>query len=384
MYDKDPVRARPPAHLEGWFAEETTVPLPQYIDAETDRWIERHIPRSIGQENPIDIPALHCEVQEQANPLRTPAAPVHRWMVNETADATTIPSRRSGRVRTLAAIPCFNEEVAIGSIVLMARLHADEVLVVDDGCTDSTAKVARDAGATVISHGAQMGKGRGIKSALRYAVDQNYDCLVFMDGDGQHNPGEIPLLTEPILADTADLVIGFRTFDQMPFYRRFGRAVLDIVSSNGYSITDSQCGFRALNRRTMEAMLDTLKKDDFSTESEMLRAAQEKRLRVGETPINCKYGGFDTSTKNPVSHGIEVLGSIFWLTVEKKPLLHIGLPGLAAVLAGMFLLLQFLREFSETGLVQIGQGMLVSLLLIPGTVALMVGLMLALIARLRE
>ncbi|MDD3934165.1 MAG: glycosyltransferase family 2 protein, partial [Methanoculleus sp.] len=269
-------------------------------------------------------------------------------MVNETADATTIPSRRSGRVRTLAAIPCFNEEVAIGSIVLMARLHADEVLVVDDGCTDGTAKVARDAGATVISHGAQMGKGRGIKSALRYAVDQNYDCLVFMDGDGQHNPGEIPLLTEPILADTADLVIGFRTFDQMPFYRRFGRAVLDIVSSNGYSITDSQCGFRALNRRTMEAMLDTLKKDDFSTESEMLRAAQEKRLRVGETPINCKYGGFDTSTKNPVSHGIEVLGSIFWLTVEKKPLLHIGLPGLAAVLAGMFLLLQFLREFSET------------------------------------
>jgi len=305
-------------------------------------------------------------------------------MVNETTDATAIPSRRSGRMRTLAAIPCFNEEVAIGSVVLMARLHADEVLVVDDGCTDGTAKVARDAGATVISHGAQMGKGRGIKSALRYAVDQNYDCLVFMDGDGQHNPGEIPLLTEPILADTADLVIGFRTFDQMPFYRRFGRAVLDIVSSNGYSITDSQCGFRALNRRTMEAMLDTLKKDDFSTESEMLRAAQEKRLRVGETPINCKYGGFDTSTKNPVSHGIEVLGSIFWLTVEKKPLLHIGLPGLAAVLAGMFLLLQFLREFSETGLVQIGQGMLVSLLLIPGTVALMVGLMLALIARLRE
>ncbi|MDD3933315.1 MAG: glycosyltransferase family 2 protein [Methanoculleus sp.] len=305
-------------------------------------------------------------------------------MVNETADATAIPSRRSGRMRTLAAIPCFNEEVAIGSVVLMARLHADEVLVVDDGCTDGTAKVARDAGATVISHGAQMGKGRGIKSALRYAVDQNYDCLVFMDGDGQHNPGEIPLLTEPILADTADLVIGFRTFDQMPFYRRFGRAVLDIVSSNGYSITDSQCGFRALNRRTMEAMLNTLRKDDFSTESEMLRAAQENHLRVGETPINCKYGDFDTSTKNPLSHGIEVLGSIFWLTVEKRPLLHIGLPGLAAILAGMFLLLQFLRGFSETGLVQIGQGMLASLLLIPGTVALMVGLMLALIARLRE
>ena len=245
-------------------------------------------------------------------------------------------------------------------------------------------KVARDAGATVISHGAQMGKGRGIKNALRYAVEHDYDCLVFMDGDGQHNPDEIPALVEPILSGTADLVIGFRTFDQMPAYRRFGRAVLDLVSSNGNSITDSQCGFRALSRKTIESMFHTLKKDDFSIESEMLRVAQEERLRIGETPINCKYGDFDTSTMNPVSHGIEVLGSILWLTVERKPLLHIGLPGLATMLAGVYLLLLFLQGFNETGLFSIGQGMLASLFLIPGTVALIVGLVLALIARLRE
>lgn len=383
MYDKDPVRARPPAHMEGWFVEETTVPLPQYIDAETDRWIERHIPRSIGEESPIEVPALHCEVQEQVNPLRTPAVPGHRRMVSETAEAAT-PARRPGRVRTLAAIPCFNEEVAIGSVVLKARQHADEVLVIDDGCTDGTAKVAREAGATVISHGACRGKGQGIKSALRYAVDHNYDCLVLMDGDGQHDPSEIPLLVEPILTDSADLVIGFRTFDQMPFYRRFGRAVLDVASSNGSSITDSQCGYRALNRRTMESMLGTLKKDDFSTESEMLRIAQEKHLRIGETPINCKYGDFDTSTKNPVSHGIEVLGSLFWLAVERKPLLHIGLPGFTAMLAGIFLLLQFLEGFSETGLVGVEQGMLASIFLIPGTMAVVLGLALALVARTRE
>ena len=384
MYDKDPVRARPPAHVEGWFAEETTVPLPQYIGAERDRWIERHVPRSIGQESPIGIPALRYEVQEQVNPLRTPTAPGNRRVVSETAETAAIPSRRSSVMRTLVAIPCFDEEVAIGSVVLRARQHVDEVLVIDDGCTDNTAKVARDAGAAVISHGTQKGKGQGIKSALKYAVDRNFDCLVLMDGDGQHNPGEIPLLVEPILTDTADLVIGFRAFNQMPFYRRFGRAVLDIASSNGSSITDSQCGFRALNRKTMESMLGTLRKDDFSTESEMLRIAQEKHLRIGETPINCKYGDFDTSTKNPLSHGLEVLGSIFWLAVERKPLLHIGLPGLVAMLGGVFFLFQFLQGFSETGLVPIEQGMLASFLLIPGTVALMLGLMLALIARIRE
>ena len=147
---------------------------------------------------------------------------------------------------------------------------------------DNTAKIARDAGATVISHGTRMGKGRGIKSALRYAVEHNYDCLVFLDGDGQHDPAEIPRLIEPILSDTADFVIGFRTFDQMPAYRRLGRAVLDLASSNGSSITDSQCGFRALSKKTMESMLITLRKDDFSTESEMLQIAQEKHLRIEE------------------------------------------------------------------------------------------------------
>ncbi|WP_292518333.1 glycosyltransferase family 2 protein [Methanoculleus sp.] len=304
--------------------------------------------------------------------------------MSETADAALVPSRRSGKMKTLAAIPCFNEEIAIGSVVLTARPYTDEVLVIDDGCTDGTVKVARDAGATVISHDARMGKGRGIKSALQYAVDHNYDCLVFMDGDGQHDPREIPLLTEPILTDTADLVIGFRTFDQMPLYRRFGRAVLDLASSNGSGITDSQCGFRALNRKSMESMLGTLRKNDFSTESEMLRIAQEKHLRIGETPIYCKYGEQYTSTKNPISHGIEVLGSLFWITVERKPLLHIGLPGLAAMLAGIFLLLQFLQGFAETGIVLIEQGMLASLFLIPGTIALILGLMLALIARLQE
>ena len=170
----------------------------------------------------------------------------------------------------------------------------------------------------------------------------------------------------------------------MPFYRRFGRAVLDVVSSNGNAITDSQCGFRALNRKTMESMLGALRMNDFSTESEMLQIAQERHLRIGETPINCKYGDFDTSTKNPLSHGMEVLGSIFWLVVERKPLLHIGLPGFVAMLAGIFFILLFLREFSETGIVPIEQGMLASLLLIPGTVALMLGLALALVSRVRK
>ncbi|NLM28920.1 MAG: glycosyltransferase family 2 protein [Methanomicrobiales archaeon] len=383
MYDRDPVPGGPSTHQSGWFTGEIAVPLPQCRDAEIDRWIEQNTDYNLDQENQMHVPALRCEVQEQINPLRAPAVTGYRRMVNEAVESASARSRRPGNKRTLAAIPCFNEEVAIGSVVLMARSHVDEVLVIDDGCTDNTVKVARDAGATVVSHGTRIGKGRGIKSALEYAVRYDYDCLVFMDGDGQHNPDEIPVLIEPILSGNADLVIGFRTLDQMPRYRRFGRMVLDIASSNGSSITDSQCGFRALGRKSMESMNSTLKRDDFSIESEMLMVAQKNHLRINETPINCRYGDFDTSTMNPVSHGIEVLGSILWLTAERRPLLNIGLPGLVVMLAGVYFALQFLQEFAETGILPIGRGMLASLLLIPGATILTAGLVLALAARMR-
>lgn len=384
MYDKDLVLARLSAHLEGWFVREAAVPPPQRLDTEENRWLEEHISYTLDQENPIHVPALHCEAQEQIRPLSAPTVSGYQRVVSDTAESTATRSSRPDNMRILAAIPCFNEETAIGSVVLLAQPHVDEILVIDDGCTDNTAKVARDAGATVVAHGSQMGKGRGIKSAIWYAVEHNYDCLVFMDGDGQHRPDEIPNLIEPILSGTADFVIGFRGFDQMPAYRRFGRALLDVATSNGSSITDSQCGFRALSKKTVESMLTSLRRDDFSTESEMLQIAQKNNLRIEEAPINCKYGDFDTSTMNPVSHGLEVLGSIFWFSVEKRPFLRMGLPGLGAMFVGVFLLLQFLQEFNATSLFSVGKCMFALLFLIPGAVALVMGLILTLISRARE
>jgi len=216
-------------------------------------------------------------------------------------------SKGVAEMKILVAIPCYNEGLAIGTVALKASRYVDEVLVVDDGSIDDTVEVAEAAGATVVAHEENKGKGHAVKNALRYAVEHDFDALVLLDGDGQHDPNEIPQLLVPLINDAADIVIGFRSFGQMPAYRRVGRTVLD--HATGGPVRDSQCGFRALNRRAIELLAGTLVKDDFAIESEMTRLANEHNLRFADVEINCKYGDFKTSTKNPVSHGVGVLNS---------------------------------------------------------------------------
>jgi glycosyltransferase involved in cell wall biosynthesis len=284
-------------------------------------------------------------------------------------------------MKTLAAIPCYNEGLAIGSVVLKARRYVNAVLVVDDGSTDDTKEVAQEAGALVVSHDTNTGKGRAVKTALSYAVQKNFDALVLLDGDGQHNPNEIPLLIEPLRNDSADFVIGFRQSKQMPVYRRIGRSVLDHTTGLGNSVTDSQSGFRALNRKTIDVFQRTLAKDDFAIESEMLRRAHDEHLRLTEVKINSKYGHLNTSTKNPVSHGVSVLGSVISLIAEKQPLLYIGLPGLALILVGFFFGLLLLQQYNQTDYFSIPYTMLAGFFIVLGVLGVFIGLVLNVISR---
>ena len=112
-------------------------------------------------------------------------------------------------VQILAIIPCYNEETTVGSIVLKTKHYVDKILVIDDGSTDDTAKIAKDAGAIVISHETNRGKGDAIKTGFRYALDHDFDYVVTIDGDGQHNPAEIPLLIGNIMNNDYDISLGF-------------------------------------------------------------------------------------------------------------------------------------------------------------------------------
>jgi len=287
-------------------------------------------------------------------------------------------------MKTLAAIPCYNERIPIGSVVLIARKHVDDVLVIDDGSNDDTAEVATEAGAVVVSHGVNKGKGAAIKTALKYATEGEFDALVLLDGDGQHDPNQIPLLIQLLQDDTADVVIGFRNLNQMPRYRRLGRVVLDYITAAGRLTRDSQSGFRALNRKAVEALQsENLKADGFSIESEMILAARDQKLRIKDVPIHCNYGNGKTSTKNPISHGFGVLGSIIQAITEKRPLLYISVPGLVLIMIGFFFGLQLLRQYNQSGYFSMPFTMLAGFFIIVGILGVFIGLVLNVISRLR-
>lgn len=212
-------------------------------------------------------------------------------------------------MKTIVIIPAFNEQAAIGDVVEKSLQYADDVLVVDDGSADNTSEIAENAGALLLRHPTNYGKGVALKDA--FGQVEGYDVVVTIDGDGQHNPDEIPDLIRPIREDRADFVNGSRYIngfeENTPAYRRVGQRVLDIATNvtAGTSVTDSQSGFRAFKGNTISCY--KFRDPGFGIESEMIADAAENNLRIIEVPITVKYDVENSSTKGPVTHGVGVL-----------------------------------------------------------------------------
>ena len=161
--------------------------------------------------------------------------------------------------RVLVALPAYEEEKTIGGLVdALRRRYPYDVLVVNDGSTDGTSRAARDAGAIVLDLPCNLGIGGAVQTAFLYARDHGYGALVRIDGDGQHEIGDIPRVLDPILAGQADAVIGSRFLGETEYRgsipRIFGiqhfRWLVNLFT--GYRVTDPTSGFFAINRRLID------------------------------------------------------------------------------------------------------------------------------------
>lgn len=291
----------------------------------------------------------------------------------------------AGKSLVFAAIPAYNEEKTIARVILRAQRFVDKVLVCDDGSGDLTAEIAERMGAIVVRHKKNLGKGAAIKSLFSMSLEMNADVVVTIDGDGQHEPIEIPHLIKPVLSGEADIAVGSRFLagnSEMPMHRRLGNKVLNgLVNLFGEEkVSDTQSGFRAYNRKALKEI--DIATDGIGVDSEILIKAYGNDVRIKEVPISCKFKGIEGSTYNPLRHGMNVIGSIIRHASERRPLLTFGLPGTVVLTAGLMLFVYVLHLYFSTKQFAIGYMFISMIAILAGVFAIFTAIILYMISNL--
>jgi glycosyltransferase involved in cell wall biosynthesis len=236
------------------------------------------------------------------------------------------------RARMLAVVPAFNEEENVGRVVAAIRKEMPyaEIAVIDDGSTDATAQLAAEAGALVISHPFNLGIGGAVQSGFRYAREQNFDLMVQVDGDGQHEPAEVPRLLRALTQDRSlDMVCGSRFLSRdhrypAPVSRRTGIHVFAFLLSRivGQRISDPTSGFRLYNRRAIELFARDYPHD--YPEVEAVLMLHFHRLRMTEVPVRMYERGGGASSISGSGKSIyymtKVLLAIFVGMLRRRPI----------------------------------------------------------------
>lgn len=195
-------------------------------------------------------------------------------------------------MKICCVIPAFQESRAIKQVVVLSQQYCSKVIVIDDGSTDNTKQIAEEAGATVLRHSQNQGKGAALRTGFTHALQKGYDIIITLDGDLQHNPHSIPRFISKI-NQGFDIVVGSRyatRSEEMPFIRKLSNLITTQALRVFFKIpvTDSQSGYRAFKKRVLEVI--QVRDDGFAAETEILIDAQRAGFEITEVPIATNYG----------------------------------------------------------------------------------------------
>lgn len=196
-------------------------------------------------------------------------------------------------------IPAFNEETSIGSVILsLKRSGYDNILVINDGSTDKTERIALESGASVLSHLINRGQGAALRTGIEY-LRENYDpdIIVTFDADGQHCPEYINTLVYPLLVNDFDIVLGSRFIDKnnqsnIPFLRKIilKAGIIFTNTLSNINLTDTHNGFRALGRKAIDSI--QISQRGMEHASEIIEEIKKKKLKYTEVPVQITYSEY--------------------------------------------------------------------------------------------
>lgn len=216
-------------------------------------------------------------------------------------------------MKLAAIIPAYNAAKTVAPVIAAARTSIDPVLVIDDGSVDATGDVARNAGAIVLRHERNRGKGAALKTGFAWILENGFDGVITLDADGQHLPAEIPKFIRAAEESGADLIIGGRAhlFEGMlPRRRNANRFSAWCISiAAGVKVSDSQSGFRFYSARLLREV--QLRADGFDMESEVIVRAGRTGLRILTIPIELGFvDGLSTSHYKPLKDTLRIAWTV--------------------------------------------------------------------------
>ncbi len=221
-------------------------------------------------------------------------------------------------MKVCIVIPAYNEENTISQIIDEAKKYSEDIVVVDDGSTDETYKLAKESGVKVLHHTVNLGVGSATVTGNDYAVSRGFDVIVNLDSDGQHSANAVPKGIDLLEKDGLDIVIGSRFLEstkKMPTILKLGNGFLSFVNRSlfGTSISDTQSGFRILTADAWKNM--SIESREYSICSEISSQIGIKRLKYAEIPIETIY--LDKFKGTTILDGIKIFISMLLWRLKK-------------------------------------------------------------------